>query len=257
MSRYAPHMPALAPGQSELSTLADLVVDRLDEVVEAMVRRVYQELPFYAEGNVPPSALHRSVRNNLLPVFRSLSVSVPLDLTAAHATGRERAEQDAPLHEVLRAFRIGFENIWYELVQTSRVTGTGSDAILVDAATTVWRLAGECTEAISMAYRETSMELAVRLDQRRFAMLDALFVGTLTDTTTLWEVAEALGVPLAGRFLVVVTGSTELPAHATAAIDARLRRHGVRSTWRWQPDGLSCLLHLDQSAPEKAVLADL
>lgn len=237
--------------------LADLVVDRLDEVIEAMIRRVYQELPFYAEHNVPSEALHRSVHNNLIPVFRSLSLSVPLDLTAAQATGKERAEQDAPLHEVLRAFRIGFENIWYELVATSRATGTASDAILVDAATTVWRLAGECTEAISMAYRSTSMELAVRLDQRRFAMLDALFVGTLTDTTTLWEVAEALGMPLTGRFLVVVTASADLPPHATADIDARLRRRGVRSTWRWQPDAQSCLLYLGPSVPEAAVLADL
>lgn len=254
---YAAGMRERPQVRGELSALGYQVLDRLDDVVEAMVKRVYEELPFYAAGNVPAAALRRSVRGNLAPILRSLSASVPLDLTAAQATGKERAEQDAPLPEVLRAFRIGFEHLWQDLVETARATGAASDASLVDAATTVWRLTGECTDAIAAAYRTASMDLAVRLEHRRSALLDALFLGTLTDKATLWEVAEALGVPLTDRFLIAVTAPSGLPEQATADIDARLRRRGVRVTWRWRPDALTGLLVLGASVAESAVLADL
>jgi len=62
---------------------------------------------------------------------------------------------------------------------------------------------------------------------------------------------------LTGRFLVVVTPSAALPAHATADIDARLLRRGIRSTWRWQSDALTGLLHLDAGTAEAVVIADL
>ena len=238
---------------NELSALGNRVLDRLDDVVDELCRRVYLELPFYSAGDVSAADLRRSVHDNLVPVLRSLSASTPLDLTTARATGKERAEQDAPLPDVLRAFRIGFEHLWQDLVRTARATGTASDASLVDAATTVWRLAGECIDALANAYRASSTELAVRLEHRRSALLDALFLGTLTDTTTLWEVTEALGVPLTGRFLVAVTSAAE----SVADIDTRLRRHGVRSTWRWQPDALIGLIVLGPSTAEATVLDDL
>jgi hypothetical protein len=238
---------------NELSVVGAQVLDRLDEVVDDMCRRVRVELPFYSAGGVPTDDLRRSVHDNLVPVLRSLSSATPLDLTAARTIGKERAEQDAPLPDVLRAFRIGFEHLWQDLVRTARATGTASDASLVDAATTVWRLAGECTDALAIAYRATSTELAVRLEHRRSALLDALFLGTLTDATTLWEVTEALGVPLTGRFLVAVTAAAE----SAADIQVRLRRRGVRSTWRWQPDALSGLIVLGPTITEAAVLDDL
>ena len=241
----------------QFSALGRQVLDRLDDVVEAMCRRVYQELPFYSSGDVSTVDLHGSVHDNLVPVLRSLGSSAPLDLTTARATGARRAEQDAPLPDVLRAFRIGFECLWQELVRTARVTGTASDTSLVDAATTVWQLAGECTDAIAIAYRTTSTRVAIQVEQRRLARLDALFHGAITDPATLWEVAEALGVPLTARFLVVVTTSDALPGHATDVIDARLSRHGTRSTWRWQPEALTGLLHLGAATPEATVLADL
>jgi len=246
-------MGAQAPAGDELSELGYQVLDRLDSVVEAMCRLVYRELPFYSEGDVTDVDLRRSVHDNLVPVLQSLSTSTPLDLEVARATGRERAEQSAPLPEVLRAFRIGFEHLWHDLVETARATGTVDDTILVDAATTVWRLAGECTDALAIAYRSTSTELAVRLEHRRLALLDALFLGSATDTTTLWEIAETLGVPLTGRFLIVVTTSAE----PSADLDARLGRHGVHTTWRWRPDALTGLLSAGPGTAESVVLADL
>ncbi|TDW17689.1 PucR family transcriptional regulator [Kribbella kalugense] len=236
--------------RDELSALGYQVLERLDAVVDAMSRRVYSELAFYSEGDVSAVDLRRSIHDNLVPVLRSLSASVPLDLGPARATGRERAEQDAPLPEVLRAFRIGFELLWQDLVETARSTGIASDQSLVDAATTVWRLAGECTDALAIAYRASSTELAVQLEHRRLALLDALFHGAVTDTTSLWEIGEAIGVPLSGRFLVVLTPSAQ-------DLETRLRTHGVHSAWRWQPDALTGLLSLTPGLTESAVLADL
>lgn len=239
--------------RGELSALGYEVLERLDAVVEAMVRRVHQELPFYARGEVTAADLRRSIHTNLEPVLRSLSASVPLDLGPARATGRERAEQGAPLPDVLRAFRLGFELLWQDLVETARTTGIAGDASLVDAATTVWRLAGECIDALAIAYRAASTDLAVLHEQRRLALLDALFLGTTTDTTTLWEIAESLGLPLDGRFLVAISRAQE---PAGQDLEDRLRRHGVRSTWRWQPDALTGLLSI-AGTTESAVLADL
>src|SRR5882757_1123474 len=234
-------------------TLARQLLDKLDDVVEVMCQRVQQELPYYSAGGVPPDAVRRSAHDNLLPVLRGLGGSTPLDLTTASATGARRAEQDAPLPEVLRAFRIGFECLWQELVRTARSTGTVSDTTLVDLATTVWRLAGECTDAIAVAYRASSTRLAVQQEHRRLSMLDALFQGAVNDPTTLWEAAEALGVPLSGRFLIVITVS----GHTTEDVDARLLRRGIHPIWRWQPDALTGLLHLGASVAETTVLADL
>jgi hypothetical protein len=243
-----------AQARGELSALSYQVLERLDAVVEAMIRRVHQELPFYSRGDVTTADLRRSIHDNLEPVLRSLSAAVPLDLGPARAIGRERAEQGAPLADVLRAFRLGFELLWQDLVETARASGIAGDASLVDAATTVWRLAGECIDALAIAYRAASTDLAVLHEQRRLALLDALFLGTMTDTTTLWEIAENLGLPLSGRFLVAITRTSE-PAGQDLA--ERLRRHGVRSTWRWQPDALTGLLSIGAETSESAVLADL
>jgi len=116
-------MGAQAQARDELSALGYQVLERLDAVVDAMGRRVRQELPFYAGGDLPAADLRRSIHDNLEPVLRSLSASVPLDLGPARATGRERAEQDAPLPDVLRAFRLGFELLWQDLVETAWATG--------------------------------------------------------------------------------------------------------------------------------------
>ncbi|MFI9381401.1 PucR family transcriptional regulator [Kutzneria sp. NPDC052558] len=234
-------------------TLGRQLTEQLDDIVEVMLRRVQLELPYYSAGGVPPEVVRRSAHDNLVPVLHSLAGTTPLDVTIATATGTRRAEQDAPLPEVLRAFRIGFECLWQELVRTARTTGTASDTTLVELSTTVWRLAGECTDAIAIAYRAASTRLAVHQEHRRLSMLDALFQGTVSDPTTLWEAAEALGVPLTGRFLIVTTVS----AHTTDEVDARLLRRGVRAVWRWQPDALTGLLHLGPDVAETAVLADL
>jgi PucR C-terminal helix-turn-helix domain/GGDEF-like domain len=226
------HPGVLAP---EIADIATVLQQRIPDVVDRIIRRIRGEVQFYREGVVvSDDELRTSVHANMEAMAVALTSERP-DLAPPRETGRERAIQGAPLPDILHAYRLGFTELWAAIVEIARETPGVSAEMLLDAATGVWWLHGEYTQALTLSYRETAAELALARAQHRSALVEALFTGT-PDRDTLWEAAKALGLPWEGAFVVVVAEAPELAHEGLPDAEALLAGRGIGSAWRLYPD---------------------
>jgi hypothetical protein len=56
------------------------------------------------------------------------------------------------------------------------------------------------------------------------------------EDTTVWEIADLLGLPRQGPFVVVAAESTQIAQEALPRVDAQLRIRGIGSAWRLLPE---------------------
>lgn len=227
MSRTTPP-PGIAP-------VATALLRRAPELGDRMARRIRAEVAYYgSEERIPFGTLRASCRRNLELVYGHLADGTRPDLTPALEAGRERAVQGAPLGELLHAYRIGSEFLWTELAAEARGTeGVTADTVISLA--TWWLIEGYAAAA-SNAYRETAAALLLQRERERSVLVEALFTGLLTDSTTLWEAADVLGLPTEGPYVVVAADVPAPGRDALPAIESRLLSEQVRSAWRLLPD---------------------
>ncbi|UQS24630.1 helix-turn-helix domain-containing protein [Amycolatopsis thermalba] len=221
---------------SGIDALVDALLGELDDLADAVTRRIRHEVVLYQAGDpVPTSSLRQSVRDNAELILRQFVSDHAPDLSAPWATGRERAQQGAPLPEVVRAYRVGFAHLWDALVAKARASSSVDDRVLVDFAATVWRLVGTYTDAMADAYRDTASQIMLEREHERSMLVEALFTGVLAQDT-LWEAAQTLGLPVEGCFVVVAAEIPELGKRSLVGIESRLRSDGIRSAWRLSPE---------------------
>lgn len=182
-----------------MAALSAVLMERLPQLAEDVTERICREVDAYhGDGPVPRDDLLRSCRENLEFGFRSLAAAGPHDLSAPRRTGRRRAAQGAPLAMVLSAYRIGLTSMWDLMVTEAERTALVSDAALVRIASDVWTLAEMFTTEMMSSYRDVLTEQSLRRDQERSALVEAVLRGGTTDTATVWEAADLLGLPYRG-----------------------------------------------------------
>ena len=211
--------------------LTQLVILKLDELTDDLVREILRENAGYVEADiVPPTELRRSCRANLERVLQLLGGIVPPGtdpLDAAIHTGTLRAERRAPLEAVLRSFRIGGRVVWHSLADVARDDGTIGWDDMVDVAAAVWTVVDEVSSAVAGAYRHTELRLR-RLDEhRRLTLVTDLLRGRGRDAAFAAEAASELDLPTDADFVVLATDLTQ----DTTAEDA-LAVNGIRSIWQ-------------------------
>ncbi|WP_218609351.1 CdaR family transcriptional regulator [Pseudonocardia sp. KRD291] len=181
------------------------------------------------------------------------------DLGAPWETGRRRAEQGVPLPEVLRAFRTGFIALWELLADGARREGDPAVLdTLVSTAALIWQLSDDYAIAVTESYRAATADLLVAREQRRSALAEALFTGEPGPEAGPWEVAQLLGLPADGGFVVVVAETPGMAEEGLPHVERRLADRGVASAWRLSAPlqtGVVSLRHHDLD-DVVAVLAD-
>ncbi len=239
----------LAP---EISEIAESVAARLPELVDRVVERIRSDLGFYSDLDVVSlEELRSSVHDNIESMVRQLTTDQPPDLSAPRATGRQRAQQGAPLADILHAYRIGFTEFWAAIVEEARRSPHTPWELLVDAASGVWWLIGDYTQELTVAYRETAAELLLAGARERSALVEALFTGGIPDRDTLWEAAKLLRLPWEGVFVVVVVEAPGLAQEGLPDAEALLAGRGIGSAWLLHPEsqtGVVSLRHPDTAA---------
>ncbi|MFI5500743.1 PucR family transcriptional regulator [Nocardia asteroides] len=230
-------MPHPVPGPP-MVVVANSLLDRLDELTDELVVRIADQVEIYrGPGVVSPAQLRRSTRSNLEYMLRRLVADrLPVNLEPPRLTGRERAEQGAPLPDVLRAFRIGAAFLWQQLLTTARGSGPRALDALLDTATGIWAMADDYSTALTESYRCAVGEALIAADRRRSALVEALLDGPACESHTAWEVARLLEMPYEGSFLVVFAETPELGQAALPHLEERLRALDVTSAWRTRPD---------------------
>ncbi|HZX04301.1 helix-turn-helix domain-containing protein [Kribbella sp.] len=226
---------------AELASLTDLAAwaeDRLPELTEDACTAIVARMPFYRSGAVVSIAdLRRSVGHNLRFLVGAIRAPLaPLELDAPRDTGRRRAQQSAPLPEVLQAYRISFATLWDALLAQARATGDkAATEALLSAASLIWQVTDEHALAVTEAYRAATAELILARQQRRAALVEALLTGQPGPDGGPWEAASLLGLPPDGQLIVVAAETRGLAAESLPGIERRLSERGVVSGWRLTP----------------------
>jgi len=241
---YSPGVARRAP-HPEVARMAAALELRFDDLVERLTARIAEEIDLYGSDAVVARAeLRRSVADNFTFMLGAMSTSDDPDLGPPRRTGRRRAQEGAPLPELLRAYRLGFAFLWEELLAEARATGDGAVHALTDTAAAILTCSDEYAIALTEAYREAVSDRLVTTDRHRSALVEALVTGGVSAHGPAWEVAKLLDLPYEGSFVAVVAENTALGTASLTGVEGRLAPHDIASAWRLSPDqqvGVVCI----------------
>jgi hypothetical protein len=224
--------------ENELADLARWAEGQLPRLTEDACAAIVDRVPFYRSGKVVSIAdLRRAVGRNLSFLVTAIrEPQAPLDLRAPRETGRRRAQQSAPLPEVLQAYRICFATFWEALVaQAKRNRRPSAADALLSAASLIWQLTDEHAVAVTEAYRAATAEMLLARQRRRSALVEALLTGQPGPEGGPWEAASLLGLPPDAQLVVVAAETRGLAEESLPGVERRLAGRGVVSGWRLTP----------------------
>lgn len=228
--------------------------ERMPGLLDRMACRIQREVPFYAARDVVDTEqLRVSLQHNVEYVMSGLLGEDISDTAAPTATGRARASQGAPLVEMLAAYRLGFAEIWAELVQVARALPASTDAVLVELAGELFALHGHYADASVNGYRDEYREMVRTRQREHSALVEAVLAGA-SIKGSLWEVAQALRLPLEGHFLVIAAEALEVGQDPLTRVEPSLSALDVSSVWRLQPEQSVGVLSLRRDAQAASVL---
>ncbi|CAN5348263.1 helix-turn-helix domain-containing protein [soil metagenome] len=220
-----------------LVALAGQLLNEIESFAENVAAQIRLKVDYYrTEENVSFDELMRSTRENVQFVLQSFVQTELPETAAAEVTGRRRAEEGVPLAFVMAAFRVGFGQIWANVVEQARIRGTIASDALVDAASDIWSAHDMFAEAMAAAYRETVMTEMLRDERERSALVTAILEGRVIDEATLWDAADVLKLPSRGPFAVVVAQPARLAQEVLPDAERQLRRRDIASAWCLLPD---------------------
>jgi hypothetical protein len=189
------------------------------------------------------------LRRSLSRWWRFLSAGVmppDSDFDPLREWARARAGEGVRLEDLLRSFGLLHQVGWQLLRRYARPQ---ESEVLLDVAGLLTRYVDHVSAVVTETYL-AERELLVSEDERRTrSLLDRLCVDSPLDAEYT-EVADRLGVPLAGRYAPFAIAMPRQPPHRYAALAARLRRGGWRLAvtqsdcvvgLTWRPLGLSDL----------------
>ena len=215
-----------------VTTLTAALADRAEELADGMARQIQAEIPFYGAGLlVDTDELCASCAGNVAFMLGSLG-NPGFDVAVARSTGARRAEQGAPLPEVMAAYRVGSRYLWDAIVAAAALPPEA----LVRVASRLWDVQAVYTDAMASSYRDVVARQLLAQDQERSALVEAVLDGGITDGATLWETTDLLRLPHQGPYVVVAAEVPEVGRQALPDVEARLRALDLASAWRLLPD---------------------
>ena len=221
----------------EISRLAEALQDRLDDLAAAMAQRVSEEVSFYVDSAIVPfDDLRKDCYAQLSAILPTLGGPFTPDTAYATRSGRQRAADGVPLPKVMDSYRVSGRFIWETLVAEAERTGALDTGALVRAASKIWLILDSFTQAMAAGYRDVVTERIIAHEHERSALVAALLDGRITDSQSLWESAEALGISRRGPYVVVAAELADVGRQALPEVAARLRAKDLPSAWRLLPD---------------------
>jgi hypothetical protein len=244
------------------ASLATHLLPQVPALADALVLTIQERNPAYRTVDVvPPDDLRRSCHDNIARILQLISKPDhdPDDpgqdeyYDASRATGRRRAEQRMPLDAVLRSFRLGGRLLWEALIDQARVERSVDTDGLLTAATRVWEVMDATSAQVAEAYHARERELARADDQHRATVWEGLLHGRAKHMGFAHEAARIVGLPVAGRYAVVVADVRPGDERITGPLGRRLAMDEIHSAWQARADTLVGLLALGRAAPGVAL----
>jgi hypothetical protein len=190
-------------------------------------------------------------------IFGGLAGPQTFDTTPAALTGESRAQSRVPLHMVMSAYRIGSHLIWQALLDVVEAHGDISQHALLTVTERIWEAQDVYTQAMTTGYRRRATQQAIADEAERAALTEALFSGTASPGHSPWEIADLLGLPTRGPYVIVAARTPELGRLALPGIVDVLRSSDIYSAWRLLPELQIGIVHLPSDGAHTNLIATL
>lgn len=237
----------------ELRELAADLLATVEASGTSVARRVRERIPFYVEsGAVTEADLVSSCVENLRFVIAGLAAGRIGDPAPAAVTGVRRAQEGVPLPAVQAAYRVGFGAMWEQVAAEARTRGIPAEVVLATTADALV-MHDVFTETMAAAYNDTVTERLLRQEAERSALVETVLGGRLLDRRTLWEVADLLGLPVSGTFVVAAALLRAPGRAALEGIESRLQQLGCPSAWRLLPEAHVGIVEVGQAGVERLI----
>ncbi|HEY0229157.1 MAG TPA: PucR family transcriptional regulator [Mycobacterium sp.] len=242
----------------QMSLIGAELIGRTEQLGAAVASAVRAEIDFYQHSDVVSTdELVESCTANVRFIFGGLTGPQSFDTTPAAKTGESRAQSRVPLPVVMAAYRIGSHLIWQALLDIVEAHESISRHALLAVTERIWEAQDVYTNAMTHAYRRRATQQAVHDEAERAALTEALFSGTVSAGHSPWEIADLLGLPTRGPYVVVAARTPELGKHALPGIVDKLRSLDIYSAWRLLPELQIGIVHLPSDAARAGLIATL
>jgi hypothetical protein len=199
-------------GWREVARVARAVAADLDGLADHIVGCVQAEVEAYVPGPVPVEDLRASVtRTSEMLLIGIAEHRGPTDeeIAIRRDLGVRRAHQGLAIDAVIRAYHVGYREIWLALVRAVDEDDERASAQLLEAATTVWGWIHAVTDAVTTAHAQTTRQLEARVIGARQRLVE-LLAGGEPDGLEATTLARSLGFDPDGSFTVtVLQGATD------------------------------------------------
>jgi hypothetical protein len=220
-------------GWEPVADIARRVLVDIDPLVERITDAVFEEITPYRADLVPRDDLRGSVRRNLEALIAGLAERRPptaRERDVRRELGTRRALQGVAVDAVIKAYHVGYRELWQALVGALPPGDEDATTKLLSAATIVWQWVHEVTDAIAAAHVATTRTLEARAIGARQRFVELLVGGDLGGPEAR-RLVRALDLDPAGGFQVLVISSAdELDAvDLQHALETLPGRHAVAS----------------------------
>ncbi|NMO04418.1 PucR family transcriptional regulator [Gordonia sp. TBRC 11910] len=231
--------------EQELRRLGSSLVETAGDLGAKAAAAISESVPFYRDtASIGADDLLTSCTENLRFVFSALASGKTADTTAASETGVRRARAAVPLHEVMTAYRVGFRSVWEPVIIGGRNRPELSAQTLLEATARVVAAQDSFTDAMAIAYSREQASLVRVESERRSALIAGLLTGSLVGGRTLWEIADTLGLPNSGPYVVVAVSCADVGRSPMPTVADELGHLAILSVWQLMPNAYVGVVHL-------------
>ncbi len=241
--------------RAQVALLGTRMLERADELADAMVERILAAVPVYrSDAAITAAELRRTCLENIDFIFRPMGHAPARTSPESRDNGRRRAQAGVPLTSVMEAYRVSARFLWERLAEPAAAGEVAPEAAL-RAASEMWLVLDTFTQEMADGYREEVTLQSVSRQAERSAVVQALLEGRLTDAKV-WQAADILRLPAQGPYVVIAAEVPEVGRHALARIEDVLRPRGVASSWQLLHDTEIGIARIPGAQPGVEPLAD-
>lgn len=219
-------------GWEPVADIARRVLTDIDPLVDRITDAVFEEITPYRADLVPRDDLRGSVLRNLEALVAGLAerrAPTAQERDVRRELGTRRALQGVAVDAVIKAYHVGYRELWQALVAALPPGDEEATTKLLSAATIVWQWVHEVTDAIAAAHAATTRTLEARAVGARQRFVELLVAGDLGGSEAR-RLVRALDLDHAGGFQVLIIRTTADDLDAVDlqhGLDALPGRHAV------------------------------
>lgn len=190
---------------------------RIPEVAKDITTQIWSEIPSYATltDEADRFEVEEAAQRNVAAFMRALAEGRDLsarDIDALGAVGEQRAHQQIPIEDVLRAFRMVGRVLWDHMTSEMEDDSGPPMDVVVELGRTLMRFTDQISSAVAHHYFVAQRSIVRRQEAARSQFLHDLLTGTQLSPDEMLQRARSYGYDLA-RPQVAVVATT--PSAAT------------------------------------------